>query len=118
MVDCVELVIFLDSSSCKQFNPSKYIAYSKIHIERLCPLIVRLQILTIQIEPLYVINVVLVTVPDQDVSLSMKCVDYIGGVDSDSHINIYTIATVKETGQRYVFQEPLWIEKPHIEIKV
>lgn len=57
-------------------------------------------------------------ISDQEVSLSLKCVDYIGSVDSDSHINIYAIATVKETGQRYVVQEPLWIEKPHIEIKV
>ncbi|XP_052816995.1 protein-glutamine gamma-glutamyltransferase K-like isoform X2 [Mya arenaria] len=53
----------------------------------------------------------------QEVCLSMKCADYIGSVDSDSHVNAYVTAHVRETSQRFVFQEPLWIEKPHIEIK-
>jgi hypothetical protein len=45
-------------------------------------------------------------------------VDYIGSVDSDSHLNLYAMAHVKETGQRYIYEEPVWIEKPHIELKV
>ena len=50
--------------------------------------------------------------------LSIKCGDYIGVVDADSHVNIYALATVKETGQRFVACEAIWIEKPHIELKV
>lgn len=53
-----------------------------------------------------------------EVSLTLKCTDYLGNVDSDSHLNIYAIAQVKETGQRFILQEPVWIEKPHIELKV
>ena len=48
----------------------------------------------------------------------MKCADYIGVVDADSHVNIYALATVKETSQRFVSCEAIWIEKPHIELKV
>ncbi|XP_052230405.1 protein-glutamine gamma-glutamyltransferase K-like isoform X3 [Dreissena polymorpha] len=62
-------------------------------------------------------SIVLEPNTEQELSLSMKCHDYIGNVDSDSHINIYVIAFVKETSQRFIFQEPLWTEKPNIEIK-
>lgn len=50
--------------------------------------------------------------------LSVKCSEYIGNVDADSHVNIFAFATVKETNQRYVYCESLWIDKPHIELKV
>lgn len=54
---------------------------------------------------------------EMEVSLTLKCTDYLGNVDSDSHLNLYAIAQVKETGQRFILQEPIWIEKPHIELK-
>lgn len=54
---------------------------------------------------------------ETEVSLALKCADYISNVDSDSHLNLYAIAQVKETGQRFIYQEPVWIEKPHIELK-
>ncbi|XP_053402741.1 hemocyte protein-glutamine gamma-glutamyltransferase-like [Mercenaria mercenaria] len=54
---------------------------------------------------------------ETEVSLQLKCVDYIGNVDSDSHLNLYAIAQVKETGQHFILQEPAWIEKPHLELK-
>ena len=53
-----------------------------------------------------------------DISLTLKCAEYISNVDSDSHVNIYALASVKETGQKFISQEAVWIEKPHIELKV
>lgn len=52
-----------------------------------------------------------------EVVMSVKCTDYIGIVDADSHVNIYALATVKETSQRFIACEAIWIEKPHIELK-
>ena len=55
---------------------------------------------------------------ESEVILSVKCADYIGFVDADSHVNILALATVKETNQRFISCEAIWIEKPHIELKV
>ena len=55
---------------------------------------------------------------ETSVSLSLKCADFISSVDPDCHVTVYAIATVKETGQTFLRHEPLWIEKPHIELKV
>ena len=57
-------------------------------------------------------------VAGQEISVCLKCADYIGNIDSDSHINVHAMAYVSETSQRFIYQEPHWIEKPHIEIKV
>ena len=48
----------------------------------------------------------------------MKCADYITNKDVDSHVNVYVIATVRETNQRFATRDTIWIEKPHLEVKV
>ena len=51
-------------------------------------------------------------------TLTMKCADYITNQDVDSHVNVYVIATVRETNQRFATRDTIWIEKPHLEVKV
>ncbi|KAK3611436.1 hypothetical protein CHS0354_027163 [Potamilus streckersoni] len=51
------------------------------------------------------------------VTITAKCADFINSIDAESHVNIYVMATVKETGQRFVKHEALWVEKPHLELK-
>lgn len=51
------------------------------------------------------------------VSLTLKCADYINNKDSDSHVNVYVMACVKETKQRFATRDTVWIEKPHLEVK-
>ncbi|KAL3859441.1 hypothetical protein ACJMK2_009661 [Sinanodonta woodiana] len=51
------------------------------------------------------------------VSITAKCADFINSIDAESHVNIYVMATVKETGQRFVKHEALWVEKPHLELR-
>ena len=55
---------------------------------------------------------------ERDVTLTLKCADYITNKDSDSHVNVYVIANVRETKQRFATRDTIWIEKPHLEVKV
>lgn len=59
-----------------------------------------------------------VVVAENDVQMSLKCADYINNKDTDSHVNVYVIATVRETHQRFATRDTIWIEKPHLEVKV
>ncbi|KAK7114916.1 protein-glutamine gamma-glutamyltransferase 4-like isoform X1 [Littorina saxatilis] len=52
-----------------------------------------------------------------DVKMSLKCADYINNKDTDSHVNVYVIATARETHQRFATRDTMWIEKPHLEVK-
>ncbi|XP_025115118.1 protein-glutamine gamma-glutamyltransferase K-like isoform X2 [Pomacea canaliculata] len=54
---------------------------------------------------------------ENDVQMSLKCADYINNKDTDSHVNVYVIATVRETHQRFATRDTIWIEKPHLEVK-
>ncbi|KAK7498048.1 hypothetical protein BaRGS_00010636, partial [Batillaria attramentaria] len=54
---------------------------------------------------------------ESDVTMALKCADYINTKDTDSHVNVYVIATARETKQRFATRETIWIEKPHLEVK-
>ena len=73
------------------------------------------------LQALQVLTAVFVCLPvlsERDVTLTMKCADYITNKDVDSHVNVYVIATVRETNQRFATRDTIWIEKPHLEVKV
>ena len=55
---------------------------------------------------------------EMEVQLSLDCSEYIHKKDADSHLAVNTISLVKETGQRHATRNTLWIEKPHLELKV
>lgn len=54
---------------------------------------------------------------ESDVTMSLKCADYINAKDTDSHVNVYVIAKARETNQRFATRDTIWIEKPHMEVK-
>lgn len=54
---------------------------------------------------------------ESTVSLSLKCSEYVNSLDADAHIVMYCLATVSETGQRYITREAFWLDKPHLDLK-
>lgn len=54
---------------------------------------------------------------ENETKLSLKASDYISSIDTDSHVNIYIIANVKETNQKYICREIIRCERPNLELK-
>lgn len=57
-------------------------------------------------------------ISESDATMTLKCADYINNKDADSHVNVYVSASVQGTGQRFATRDTIWIEKPHLEVKV
>lgn len=51
-------------------------------------------------------------------SMSLKATEYLNTIDSDSHVCVYLMATVKETSQVYIKREIFRVEQPNLELKV
>lgn len=58
------------------------------------------------------------SVSESQVVLSLKCSDYINGVEADAHVSVYVHASVKETGQKFMQRQTFWIDKPQLELQV
>ncbi|OWF54544.1 protein-glutamine gamma-glutamyltransferase K-like isoform X1 [Mizuhopecten yessoensis] len=54
---------------------------------------------------------------DGELSLTVKCSDYINNIDPDSHVSIYVMATVKETGQHVIKRDIFRAEHPNLDLK-
>ena len=50
--------------------------------------------------------------------LTLKVTDYVNVIDPDSHVNVYVIANVKETNQKYIHRDIIRCERPNLELKV
>lgn len=50
--------------------------------------------------------------------MSLKATEYLNTIDSDSHVCVYLMATVKETSQVYIKREIFRVEQPNLELKV
>jgi hypothetical protein len=50
--------------------------------------------------------------------LTLKVTDYVNVIDPDSHVNVYVIANVKETNQKYINRDIIRCERPNLELKV
>ncbi|ESO91068.1 hypothetical protein LOTGIDRAFT_122446, partial [Lottia gigantea] len=57
------------------------------------------------------------SIPESDVTMVLKCSEYINCQDGDAHVNVYATAKVRETGQRFAARDSFWLEKPTVEVK-
>ncbi|XP_064610806.1 protein-glutamine gamma-glutamyltransferase K-like isoform X2 [Liolophura sinensis] len=64
-----------------------------------------------------VVSTVIEPLSESQVVMSLKCSDYINGVEADAHVSVYVHASVKETGQKFMQRQTFWIDKPQLELQ-
>ena len=65
-----------------------------------------------------VLNYFLFIFTENLTKLTLKVTDYVNIIDPDSHVNVYVIANVKETNQKYINRDIIRCERPNLELKV